>query len=297
MAPSNYGAVESGLVAPTRRRTRAIAGLTCAASLLAAAALIAIPFAGRVELTGVIGNDAGPSSRYEGTNAPYGMARNPKEEEYGFGKPGWEPGPDYYSTERWDNAEVYPSLMHSAYDPYVGKGGCPNCAPQEVKTFQFSVTPICDGGLEVRNIQKILHLEEWWRHPDFGPSRYKEYHWIGSQVAYFIGAHSDTIMLVPPCFFPPLANTELSILNAAIYNLGASIMILGGLQGANFISQNLAGTDGRGYVDEGGVGRAFSHKFDIDTVWSDGPFMMQNAATTTEFFYGPRSLPGVKSST
>ena len=293
------------------RRSGASAASAGAAMLGAAVAVAVLGSVGRrppVELTGVIGNDAGPSSRWEGSNAMFGMpsysndAMNAKEEETGFGVPGQlGTGPDYYSTANWDNAALYPSLMNSRFDPYVGQGGCPGCkAPR--KTYMFSVDPRCDGSYQCRNIRKILKLDQWSKEAAFQAAIYKEKTWIGNQAGFFIGEAKDVVMVVPPCFFPPLANTELNALNDAIYGLGGSILVLGGLTGANFISQNLRGKDGHGYVDTSVVGSVRgstypedSPKFTMDCVWSGGPFVLQNAAVNTEFFYGPRFLEGTES--
>ena len=40
-----------------------------------------------------------------------------------------------------------------------------------------------------------------------------------------VGAFSDVVIVVPPCFAPKLSNRELDVLNNAVYNLGASIMV------------------------------------------------------------------------
>lgn len=214
---------------------------------------------------------------------------------------GRSPGPDYYSTANWDNAPIYPTLMNSKFDPYVGQGGCPGCKGPR-KTYMFSVDPRCDGSYQCRNIRKILKLDQWSKEAAFQAAIYKEKSWIGNQAGFFIGESKDVVMIVPPCFFPPLANTELNALNDAIYGLGGSILVLGGLTGANFISQNLRGKDGHGYVDTnmvGGVrGSTYaedSPKFTMDCVWSGGPFVLQNSAVNTEFFYGPRFLEGTES--
>eukprot|EP00293_Proteomonas_sulcata_P011319 CAMPEP_0184292906 /NCGR_PEP_ID=MMETSP1049-20130417/4566_1 /TAXON_ID=77928 /ORGANISM="Proteomonas sulcata, Strain CCMP704" /LENGTH=372 /DNA_ID=CAMNT_0026600825 /DNA_START=11 /DNA_END=1126 /DNA_ORIENTATION=- len=187
-----------------------------------------------------------------------------------------------------------PSLMNPHFDPLIPKSTMTKPA---VHSYMFSVTPKCDGGLNTRNIRKILGLTEWYESGDFQTAIYKEYSWFGAQMAHFISQSADVVIIVPPCFFPKLANTELETLNAAIYNLGASIMIIGGLSGADFISQNLAGKDGYGYVDEPGVGSNNRYKYGLDVVFSDGPFYKQNSAATTELFYGPQELPGVRSNT
>uniref|UniRef100_A0A7S0E0I4 Uncharacterized protein n=1 Tax=Hanusia phi TaxID=3032 RepID=A0A7S0E0I4_9CRYP len=247
----------------------------------------------RTVLSGRLGNDAGPSSRWEGSNLPYGVAVSPREAQTGYGAPGWEPGPDYYSTANWDNAALMPSLMHPRYDPYIGKTGCPTCSPEK-KTYMFSVDPRCDNSPANFNIRQILKMDAWWKSdPAVQAAIYQEYSWIGAQVGLFMQKSKDVVMVVPPCFFPRLANTELNMLNTAVYGLGGSLLILGGLTGADFISQNLEGSDGYGYVDSAGSDMVnFSPKFDIDCVWSGGPFYMQNSAISTEFFYGPKYLEG-----
>ena len=212
------------------------------------------------------------------------------------------PGPDYYSTANWDNAALYPTLMNSKFDPYVASGQPCGWQACKRKTYMFSVDPRCDGSYQCRNIRKILKLDQWSKEAAFQAAIYKEKSWIGNQAGFFIGESKDVVMIVPPCFFPPLANTELNALNDAIYGLGGSILILGGLTGANFISQNLRGKDGYGYVDTSVVGAVRgstypedSPKFTMDCVWSGGPFVLQNSAVNTEFIYGPRFLEGTES--
>jgi hypothetical protein len=272
------------------------AGLGCAA-LLALGAASTATHVHRIERAGWIDSDAGPPVRREGSNAWYGMptydsaVMNAKEEETGFGVPGQlGMGPDYYSTASWDNAQIHPSLMTTQFDPYMGQGGCPGCKMTR-KTYMFSVDPRCDGSYQCRNIRKILKLDEWSKEAAFQAAKYKEKTWIGNQAGFFIGEAKDVVMVVPPCFLPLLANAELNALNDAIYDMGGSILVLGGLTGANFISQNLRGLDGRGYVDTIGD----RPKFSLDAVWSGGPFVMQKAAADTEFFYGPRYLEGTES--
>jgi hypothetical protein len=193
--------------------------------------------------------------------------------------------------------------MNSKFDPYVVTGHSKDrtCCSKR-KTYMFSVDPRCDGSYQCRNIRKILKLDQWSKEAAFQAAIYKEKSWIGNQAGFFIGESKDVVMVVPPCFFPPLANTELNALNDAIYGLGGSILILGGLTGANFISQNLRGKDGYGYVDTSVVGAVRgstypedSPKFTMDCVWSGGPFVLQNAAVNTEFIYGPRFLEGTES--
>ena len=64
---------------------------------------------------------------------------------------------------------------------------------------------------------------------------------------------------------------------------------MGGLTGASFLSDFIAGPDGVGYVDN-----RFASM--IDVVWSEGPFYMTKAAAGTELRYGPQILPGVGNS-
>ena len=217
-----------------------------------------------------------------------------QEQETGFGVQGGGQlgsGPDYYAATSWDNAPLYPELMHSRFDPYIGKGGCPGCGKKTRKTFMFSVDPRCDGSYQCRNIKKILKLDDWHKEPAFQAAIYQEKTWIGNQAGFFIGESEDVVMVVPPCFFPPLANAELNALNDAVYDYGGSLLVLGGLTGANFISQNLRAEDGYGYVDT----RGDRPQFTMDAVWSAGPFVLQKAAVTTEFFFGPRFLEGTES--
>jgi hypothetical protein len=245
---------------------------------------------------GEFGGDTGPSSRTERSDPKIGIPRNAKEEEWGFEMP------DYYGSEKWDNQPTYKSLMEPRFDPWLGEAGCPTCGPggkAAAHTYIMSITPQCDGSKNVQHMRDILKLPKWWlESSDFLSAMYKEKKWIGAQVGSMVGAADDVVIIVPPCFAPRLSNTELDVLNRAVYELGASIMVVGGLQGANFISQNLAGMEGHGYVDQEGIGaETFSEKFDLDAVFSDGPFIMQNAAANTEFFYGPHTLEGVGQST
>jgi hypothetical protein len=312
MARDTYGTLPVPTIRTEKDSTKAkikrsIQGLVqarSAAIFLAAACCVCVLQAsfyqsrsGPTILTGPFGNEAGPSSRSEGSNGLiYGGGNRQMRDEVNFqvGAPGWEPGPDYYSTEKWDNADPTPSSLHSAFDPYVGVTACPNCHKQQSQTFEMSVGPRCDYSPQAIHIRNILKLDMWWQSPAFSSALYKEHHWIGAQVGHFITSGSLPVVLVPPCFLPKMAKKELHVLNAALYQMGMSLLIVGGMQGANFISQNLAGVDGFGYVDSGGVGPDYSDKYDIDTVFSDGPFYMQNAAVTTELFYGPRMLEGLR---
>lgn len=280
-------------------------GLGAAASLLVCCALysrLAAVGRGRQrrgELFGVDGNDAGQSSRLDGMEpglAP-GSIGSGKLNSKGFlvGDPGWEPGPDYYGTASYDNADVHPSIYTTYFHPYTGPKACPTCT-SFTSTFEMSATPRCDNSPQCHHIRKILHLDEWWRGPEFGAALYQENHWIGAQVAHFIATNQKAVVLVPPCFFPRLARTELKSLNNAVYNSGMSLLLVGGLQGANFLSQNMGGVEGWGYVDgDGADPNIWSEQFTMNAVWSDGPFAMQDAAAQTLFQYGPPSLEGTSS--
>ena len=80
----------------------------------------------RTELTGVIGNDAGMSSRWEGSNAKFGMpsysndAMNAKEEETGFGVAGQlGTGTPTSCTPQCTNfTKAHPRPFASAYIAY-----------------------------------------------------------------------------------------------------------------------------------------------------------------------------------
>jgi hypothetical protein len=57
---------------------------------------------------------------------------------------GWEPGPDYYSTARWDNADIYPSNLVSHFDPLMGATGCPGCNKKHRGMYVMYVSqPLC----------------------------------------------------------------------------------------------------------------------------------------------------------
>lgn len=190
---------------------------------------------GRTELTGPMGNGAGPSSHYEGSDGlSYpGWAGNRLmrgEVNLHVGAPGWEPGPDYYSTARYDNQPVIPSNLKSTFDPYTGIAACPTCKQLTTRTFEMSVTPRCDYSPNNEHIRNILKLETWWHGAEFSSALYKEYHWIGTEVEHFVTSNAKAVVLVPPCFFPKLARSELLALNTAVYQIGVSLLVVGGLQ-------------------------------------------------------------------
>lgn len=300
-----YGGKRAGVSAWRRRWVVALCG-SAAAVLLACCSLFVVGGAGKwgsgvgaVALFGWNGNDAGQSSRLDGREpgAAPGSVGSGKVLSRGFlvGDPGWEPGPDYYGTASYDNADVHPSLSGSYFDPYTGPKACPTCS-SFTSVFLMSATPRCDNSVQNEHIRNILHLKEWWKIPEFGAALYQENHWIGAQMAHFMVTNPKAVVLVPPCFFPKLSRAELKLLNNAVYNSGMSLMLVGGLQAANFMSANLGGEDGFGYVDSGGTDpNIWSEQFTMNAVFSDGPFAMQNAASTTLFQYGPPSLEGLPS--
>lgn len=300
----SLGRERTGGAASRRRWVVALCG--SAAVLLACCSLYVVADSGTwggggdaVSLFGWNGNDAGQSSRLDGREpgAAPGSVGSGKVLSRGFlvGDPGWEPGPDYYGTASYDNADVHPSLSGSYFDPYTGPKACPTCS-SFASVFEMSASPRCDNSVQNQHIRNILHLKEWWKVPEFGAALYQENHWIGAQMAHFMVTNPKAVVLVPPCFFPRLSRAELKLLNNAVYNSGMSLVLVGGLQAANFMSANLGGEDGWGYVDGGGSDpNIWSEQFTMNAVFSDGPFAMQNAASTTLFQYGPPSLEGLPS--
>ncbi|EKX45071.1 hypothetical protein GUITHDRAFT_109115 [Guillardia theta CCMP2712] len=218
-----------------------------------------------------------------------------KAAETDVGVPGWEPGPDYYSTRRWDNMDVMPSHKSRFFEPYTGKTGCPSCDNSAYSgPYVISVSDRCDHTAAVSNIKMLLkpqdHLEKI---PNIAASKYEDYTWIENQLELTTLLYSKVIYVVPPCFFPTISRHGLNILDRSIYTRGNNILLLGGYSGADFLSRFLAGDDGYGYVRTGNIDEYSTEKSRMDVVWSEGPFYMQNDATTTEFFYGPRLLEGL----
>eukprot|EP00960_Hanusia_phi_P076447 768562-Hanusia_phi.AAC.4 len=211
------------------------------------------------------------------------------------GVPGWEPGPDYYSTRRWDNMDVMPSHKSRFFEPYTGKTGCPSCDNSGYSgPYVISVSNRCDKTAAVSNIKMLLKPQDnLEKIPNIAAKKYEDYTWIENQLELTTLLYSKVIYVVPPCFFPTISRHGLSILDRSIYTRGNDILLLGGYSGADFLSRFLAGDDGYGYVRTGNIDEYSTAKSRIDVVWSEGPFFMQNDATTTEFFYGPRVLEGL----
>ncbi|KAJ1489087.1 hypothetical protein T484DRAFT_3541250 [Baffinella frigidus] len=207
------------------------------------------------------------------------------------GLPGWEPGSDYYSTRSWDNAPVKPPAGIKYFDPYVGEYGCPDCGGGVTKQFVyvFTVDASCEGAKGTRNINSVLHNA-------IGPNpftsaawatvKYHDLTWAEQQLAYLLTFYDarQLTLIIPPCFFPRFSVRAGGLLNQAVVDRGLKMLVVGGLTGASFLSDFMAGPEGVGYVD--------TTASSIDVVWTEGPFYMSNAATNTEFFYGPHVLPG-----
>jgi hypothetical protein len=212
------------------------------------------------------------------------------------GLPGWEPGPDYYSTRSWDNAPVKPRAGIEYFDPYIGEGGCPGCVSGGARsiTYAFTVDAACEQTRGTQHIHRILHnaiVADSFTDAAWSTVKYHDLTWAEQQFAYLLSAHNarDITLIIPPCFFPRFSVRAQGMLNQAVVEGGLKLLLVGGLTGASFLSDFIAGPDGVGYVDN-----RFASM--IDVVWSEGPFYMTKAAAGTELRYGPQILPGVGNS-
>mmetsp|Transcript_31989 Transcript_31989/g.76457 ORF Transcript_31989/g.76457 Transcript_31989/m.76457 type:complete len:506 (+) Transcript_31989:92-1609(+) len=214
------------------------------------------------------------------------------------GEPGWEPGPDYYSTVKWDNAPIYPDTSHRLFDPYTGHEGCTHCDRSKEGAVVLSVSASCDSSGTTTNVKRILSpvLSDPFKSEVWANSRYEEWMWADHQLGYLLNFYEHLTLIVPPCFVPRYSFSwrSLGIMNEAIYQRGMSVLLVGGLSGIDFLSRFLAGNDGYGYLDaESGDMQGASGTSALNRVWPQGPFYMQNDAASTVFLYGPKMLRSV----
>jgi len=239
--------------------------------------------------------DAGSNSIAYSPWAANGEMR--RERETMVGEPGWEPGPDYYSTVKWDNEPIYPDTSHRLFDPYTGHEGCTSCNTSKGAVV-FSVTPGCDSSGTTTNVKRILRpvISDPFRSTVWANSRYEEWKWADHQLGYLLAHYEDLTLVIPPCFIPRYAFSwrALGVMNEAIYQRGMSVLIVGGLSGIDFLSRFLAGNDGYGYLDaDTGDMQGASGTSALNRVWPQGPFYQQNDAASTVLLYGPRMLRSV----
>mmetsp|Transcript_16061 Transcript_16061/g.32123 ORF Transcript_16061/g.32123 Transcript_16061/m.32123 type:complete len:529 (-) Transcript_16061:71-1657(-) len=221
-----------------------------------------------------------------------------RERQTEVGQPGWEPGPDYYSTVKWDNAPIYPSTARKVFDPYVGHEGCSTCNKTMTGSFVLSVTERCDSSSTTGNVKRILRprLSNPFESTVWANTRFEEWNWADEQLSFLLNFYTDLTLVIPPCFIPRYLFSwrSLGLMNEAIYQRGLTVLIVGGLSGVDFLSRFLAGNDGYGYLDaESGDMVGASATSALDRVWSEGPFYLQNDASSTEFLYGPKMLRSV----
>ena len=211
------------------------------------------------------------------------------------GETGWEPGPDYYSTRKYDNLEVYPSSRDTgSFRPYMGPTGCPNCEITPIDgTYVFSVNAQCDLSIQTKNVKAVLKPYDPFKGSAFENRRYEDLVWTEQQLSLLSFFFKKLTILIPPCFFPNFSNKAMAKLDDMVYMRGTNLLIVGGHLGADFISRFLAGDDGNGYVKSWHRDAYSLPKTRIDVVWTEGPFVMQEAAVTTEFYYGHRILRNV----
>ena len=211
------------------------------------------------------------------------------------GETGWEPGPDYYSTRKYDNLEVYPSSRGSgSFRPYMGPTACPNCETKVINgSYMFSVNSQCDRSIQTRNIKAVLKPYDPFKGTAFENRRYEDLVWNEQQLQLLKFFFNHLTILIPPCFFPHFSSKAMAKLDDLVYMRGTNLLIVGGHSGADFISRFLAGEDGYGYVKSWHRDEYALPKSRIDVVWTEGPFVMQEAAVATEFMYGHRILRNV----
>ena len=211
------------------------------------------------------------------------------------GETGWEPGPDYYSTRKYDNLEVYPSSRSTGvFRPYMGPTGCTNCDVTPIDgTYVFSVNAQCDKSVQTKNVKQVLRPYDPFTNSAFENRRYEDLVWTEQQLELLSFFFKKLTILIPPCFFPNFSNKAMAKLDDMVYMRGTNLLIVGGHSGADFISRFLAGDDGLGYVKSWHRDAYALPKSRIDVVWTQGPFVMQEAAVTTEFYYGHRILRNV----
>jgi len=204
------------------------------------------------------------------------------------GETGWEPGPDYYSTRKYDNLETYPSSAGSGmFRPYMGPTGCDNCDITPIDgTYVFSVNAQCDNSVQTRNVKGVLRPYDPFKGSAFENRRYEDLVWSEQQLDLLPYFFKKLTILIPPCFFPHFSSKAMATLDDMVYMRATNLLIVGGHSGADFISRFLAGEDGYGYVKSWHRDPYSLPKSRIDVVWTEGPFVMQEAAVTTEFYFG-----------
>ena len=211
------------------------------------------------------------------------------------GETGWEPGPDYYSTRKYDNLETYPSSAGTGmFRPYMGPTGCDNCDIKQIDgTYVFSVNAQCDNSVQTKNVKSVLRPWDPFRRSAFENRRYEDLVWSEQQLSLLPYFFKKLTILIPPCFFPHFSSKAMAMLDNMVYMRATNLLIVGGHSGADFISRFLAGEDGNGYVRSWHRDPYSLPKSRMDVVWTEGPFMMQEAATSTEFYFGHRILRNV----
>ncbi len=211
------------------------------------------------------------------------------------GETGWEPGPDYYSTRKYDNLETYPSSAGTGmFRPYMGPTGCDNCDIKQIDgTYVFSVNAQCDNSVQTKNVKSVLRPWDPFRRSAFENRRYEDLVWSEQQLSLLPYFFKKLTILIPPCFFPHFSSKAMAMLDNMVYMRATNLLIVGGHSGADFISRFLAGDDGNGYVRSWHRDPYSLPKSRMDVVWTEGPFMMQEAATSTEFYFGHRILRNV----
>jgi len=176
----------------------------------------------------------------------------------------------------------------------MGPTGCPNCETTPIDgTYVFSVNTQCDLSVQTKNVKGVLKPYDPFKGSVFENRRYEDLVWTEQQLQLLTYFFKKLTILIPPCFFPHFSNKALAKLDDMVYMRGTNLLIVGGHSGADFISRFLAGDDAYGYVKSGHRDEYSLPKSRIDVVWTEGPFVMQEAAVTTEFYYGHRMLRGV----
>lgn len=123
--------------------------------------------------------------------------------------------------------------------------------------------------------------------------RYEDLVWPERQLELLPFFFEDLTIAIPPCFFSSLSNRSLVKLDELVFTHGSNLLVVGGHSGADFISRFLAGEDGFGYVRSAHRDLFSLPKTCMDVVWTDGPFLMQEAAASTAFKNGYRILQKV----
>lgn len=215
-----------------------------------------------------------------------------------FGETGWGSGPDYYSTRKYDNLLVYPpSGGTGAFRPYTGAQPVGEGMKTVDGIYVFSVNARCDLSKSTRNVKKVF-LDAAANDPFVGSpfenERYEDLIWPEQQLQLLQFFFRHLTILIPPCFFPNLSNKAMAKLDELVFTRGNNLLIVGGHSGADFISRFLAGEDGHGYVTSLHRDQLSLPKSRMDVVWTNGPFFLQEAAVTSDFFCGTRILRNVE---